>query len=125
MKQMTVAQARRILAPVPYNQRLKAGRMSMPSGIYRELLGSIDEVHCFLTPCSKSLPAVDFQKLADWIETSLQDGKTAEQIRKVYSAKGSYVDNCKATYELLGTRIEEAKQAIKHSVIKKGGPNGL
>jgi len=116
MKLMTKEEARRILAPVPYNERLTVGRMFMPSGIHRELLGSMGEVHCFLTPCSKSLPAVDFGRLADWIETTLQDVLTAELLRKISEKSGSYVDTCKAIYELLGARIEEAEQAINNAV---------
>ena len=121
MKQLTEEEARRILAPVPYEQRMSAGRMCMPSGIHRELLGSIGEVYCFLTPCSKTLPAVDFDRLADWIETALQDRQTAEKVRKVSAATGCYVDTCKAAYELLGARIEEAKGVINNAVSDQGG----
>jgi len=121
MNKMTKEEARRFLAPVPYDKRLTAGRMFMPSGIHRELLGSIGEVHCFLTPCSKSLPAIDFGRLADWIETALQDVQTAELIRTVSGKSGSYVDTCKATYELLGKRIEEASLAMNGAVHREGG----
>ena len=121
MKQLTKEEASRILAPVPYAQQMDAGRMLMPSGIHRERLGSMGEVYCFLTPCSRSLPAVDFTRLADWIEKTLQDRQTAEQVRKVSAASGCYVDTCKATYELLGARIEEAKQVVNSAVSEQGG----
>jgi len=116
MNQMTKEEARRILAPVPYDKRLTAGRMFMPSGIHREMLGSIEEVYCFLRPCSKNLPAIDFGRLADWIETNLQDAQTAELIRNISVRSGCYVDTCKETYELLGAIIEEAEQAMNNAV---------
>jgi hypothetical protein len=121
MRHITVEQAIRLLAPVSYNQRMMAGRMSMPSGIHRELLGSICEVHCFLTPCSKSLPAIDFGRLADWIETVLQDEETAENLRNASAESKCYVDTCKAAYVLLGTRIEALKRIINQSASAHGG----
>jgi len=90
--------------------------MLMPSGIHREMLGSIQEVYCFLRPCSKHLPAVDFGRLADWIETALQDAETAALVREISVKSRSYVDTCKATYELLGGIIKEAEQAIHNAV---------
>lgn len=115
MKQLTEQEARRILTSVPYNQRMVVGRMLMPSGIHRELLGSLKEIYWFLAPSSRSLPSVDFNRLADWIETVLQDRQTAEQVRKVSATTGCYVDTCKATYELLGKRIEEAEDVIDNT----------
>ena len=112
MKQLTEQEARRILAPVPYNQRITVGRMLMPCGIHRELLGSLKEIYWFLAPSSRSLPSVDFYRLADWIQTVLQDRQSAEQIRKISATSVCYVDTCKATYDLLGTRIEEAEGVI-------------
>lgn len=116
MREMTKEEARRILAPVPYDKRLTAGRMFMPSGIHREMLGSVEEVYSFLSPCSRNLPAIDFGRLADWIETALQNAQAAELVRQVSVKSGSYVETCKAIYKLLGEIIEEAEQAINKAV---------
>jgi len=116
MKQMTKEEARRILATVPFDKRLTAGRMFMPSGIHREMLASMEEVYSFLSPCSKNLPAIDFGRLADWIETALQNEQAAEMVRQVSVNSGSYVDTCKATYKLLGMIIDEAEQAMNNAV---------
>ncbi len=84
----------------------------MPSGIHRELLGSLSEIHCFLEPSSKSLPAIDFDKLADWLETTIKDNQIARQVRKAKATGSCHVETCKAVHKLIGARIEEAEGAL-------------
>ena len=121
MHQMTMEEAGRILASVPYDKRLTVGRMFMPRGIQREYLCSMWEAHYFLAPCSNSLPAIDFGRLADWIETTMQDARTAERVRNISETSSCYVDACKATYGLLGERIEEARLVLNGSAQRQGG----
>ncbi len=91
MKQLTQKEARAIFAPLAHAQWLTAGRMLMPSGVHKERMGSLREVYWFLEPSSRSLPAIDFDRLANWLETALEDKQTAEQVRNV-SATFTVVD---------------------------------
>jgi len=115
MGNLTEQEARRILTPVHYDQWLAVGRMHMPSGIHRETLSSLKEIYWFLAPNSKTLPAVDFNRLADWIEMVLKDRQTAGQVRKIAADSPCYVDTCKATYDLIGSRVEEAEEILNNT----------
>jgi len=87
--------------------------MLMPSGIHKERLGSLKELFWFLEPCEKTLPAVDFERLADWLETALGDRQTADRLRKAAVTEKCYVDTCMAARALIGARIEEAEGVLK------------
>lgn len=115
MKQLSKQQAQTLLEPVPYSQWLSAGRMLMPSGIHKHLLGSLSEVHWFLEPTSKSLPSIDFDRLADWLETTIKDKHIAGEVRHTAEVSSSYVETCKMVYELVGARISEAEEVLNNA----------
>jgi hypothetical protein len=112
MNQLSQEEARSIMEPVAYQERLNAGRMIMPSGIHREQIGSINELYWFLEPSGRTLPALDFDRLADWLETTIQDKQTAAQVRRAAAKESCYVDTCKAVYGLIKARITEAEGVI-------------
>jgi len=114
MNELTCQEAKTILQPVAHGQWLTVGRMLMPSGIHRERLGSLKELYWFLEPSSRSLPAIDFTRLSDWLENVVQDRQTAGQVRRVAQTSPSYVETCKAVYALIGTRIAEAEGVLAH-----------
>jgi len=114
MSQLSKWEAETILKPVPYKQWLSAGRMLMPSGIHKQLLGSLNEVHWFLEPTTKSLPSIDFDRLAHWLETTIKDHHIAGQVRHAAKTSSSYVETCKTVYGLIGTRIIEAEEVLKN-----------
>ncbi len=116
MKQLTREEARAILAPLTHGQWLTAGRMLMPSGIHKERMGSLKEVYWFLEPSSRSLPAIDFDRLANWLETALEDTQTAEQVRNASATCTSYVETCKSVYALIGARIKDAEGVLKNDL---------
>ncbi len=116
MTQLSKQEAETLLQSLPYEQWLTAGRMLMPSGIHKERLSSLKEVHWFLEPSCKTLPAVDFDRLADWLETALNDQQTAEQLRETSAASKCYVATCKAAHTLIGSRIEEAEGVLNHDL---------
>ncbi|MBW2328105.1 MAG: hypothetical protein JRF04_00525 [Deltaproteobacteria bacterium] len=102
------------MKPVAFRERLNAGRMIMPSGIHREQIGSLSELYWFLAPSGRTLPAIDFDRLADWLETTIKDNQTAALVRRAAADESCYVDACKAVYGLVGARITEAEGVINN-----------
>lgn len=116
MNPLTQQEARAILAPLAHAQWMTAGRMLMPSGVHKERMGSLREVYWFLEPSSRSLPAIDFDRLANWLETALKDKHTAEQVRNASATCTCYVETCKAVYALIGARIKDAEGVLKNDL---------
>ncbi len=112
MNRLSREEAARIMQPVEFKKRLNGGRMIMPSGIHREQIASLSELSWFLEPSGRTLPAIDFERLADWLETTIQDQQTAARVRRAAAGQSCYVDTCKAVYELVTARITEAQGVI-------------
>lgn len=103
-------QAERILSKVPFHDRFIASRMVMPSGMHREYMRCMEEVHWFLCPSIRSLPGINLLSLADWIETRVGDGEKAEDVRVLARECPDQIEACKQTWELLGARLRQARE---------------
>jgi hypothetical protein len=104
--------AGRILAKCSYADRLPAGRFTARVGIMRGTVRGLPELHLYLAPDERSLPAVNFERLADWIERVVSDADLAGATRAAARDADSYVSACIATYALVGQRLDQAR-AVK------------
>jgi hypothetical protein len=104
--------ARRILATVPYQDRIPAGRLTARLGIMRGTVRGLPELHLYLTPDDQNLPAISLERLADWIERVIADPGLAREVRQATGAAPSYVDACIALRALVGHRLEQARHVL-------------
>jgi hypothetical protein len=108
----TAELAGRILAKCSYADRLPAGRFTARVGIMRGTVRGLPELHLYLAPDERSLPAVNFERLADWIEQVVADAGLAGATRTAARAADSYVNACIATHALVGQRLEQARAVL-------------
>ena len=108
--------ARRILGKVAYQDRLPAGRLAPRLGITRGSVRGLPELHLYLTPDDRTLPALSLERLAEWVERIIADGELAGRIRAAVGASASYVDGCIRVHELVGQRLQQARESLaQHS----------
>ena len=112
MSALTPEQAQRLLSEVAFRDKLIAARMVMPSGLHREDICSMEGAYWFLQPSLQTLPAINLNKLADWLEQHYQEQKTAASIRRIVKKSPNQVEAYKQTYELLGARLTQAKEVV-------------
>ena len=112
MSTLTPEQAKRLLTDVSFRDKLKAARMVMPSGLHREDICSMEEVHWFLEPSLQTLPAINLDKLAEWLEQHYQEIETAASIRQIVKNSPNQVEAYKQTYELIGARLTQAREVV-------------
>jgi len=112
----TAALARRILSPVPYQDRFPAGRLRPPMGITPGDVRSLRELHGFLAPDSQSLPGVNLARLPEWVERAIGDQELAAHLSAAIQGARSYVEGCLRVHDLLGLRLEQAGEACRPSV---------
>jgi hypothetical protein len=108
--------ARRILATVPYSDRLPVGRLSPHLGITRGSVRGLPGLHLYFTPDARTLPGINLNKLADWIERVIIDAEFAEEVRNVSRTAESYVDGCMKVYEIVELRLNQAKEVAGHDL---------
>jgi hypothetical protein len=108
----TAELAGRILAKCSYADRLPAGRFTARVGIMRGTVRGLPELHLYLAPDERSLPAVNFDRLADWIERVVADAELANATRAAARAADSYVSTCIATHALVERRLEQARAVL-------------
>jgi len=113
----TAELARRIVTSVSYHERMLAGRMTVRMGIIRGSVRGLPELHLYLTPDDKSLPAVNLDRLADWIERVVADLELAREVRRVHAAASSYVNACETLYGLVGKRVAQARRVLGADVV--------
>jgi len=102
--------SRALLDSVPYKDRLPAGRLLPPVGIIPGHVRSLHELHLLLTPDVQSLPGINLKALADWIGGVIGDGELADAVRVVTRDAGSYAESCLKVYEIVGLRLEQARE---------------
>ncbi len=112
MSALTPEQAQQLLTDVSFRDKLTAARMVMPSGLHREDICSMEEAHWFLEPSLQTLPAVNLDKLADWLEQHYQERETATSIRRIVQESPNQVEAYKQTYELIGARLTQAREVV-------------
>jgi hypothetical protein len=108
----TAELAGRILAPCSYADRLPAGRFTARVGIMRGTVRGLPELHLYLTPDERSLPAVNFERLADWIERVVADAELAAATRAAARGADSYVNTCIAVHALVDQRLAQARTVL-------------
>jgi hypothetical protein len=101
----------RILAAVPYKDRIPAGRLTPRLGITRGSVRGLPELHLYLAPDTRTLPGMNLERLADWIEQVIRDPELAGAVRAAARTAGSHVDGCMQVYELVGLRLDQAREA--------------
>ena len=109
--------ARRILATVPYPDRFPAGRLRPPVGILAGSVRSLHELQLLLEPDARSLPGLNLQALPDWVARVVGDAVLAAALRTAHDTTASYVEGCLATYELVTTRLAQARAVIGEEAV--------
>ncbi len=104
--------AHRILATVPFQDRIPAGRLTARLGIMRGTVRGLPELHLYLTPDDQNLPAISLERMAEWIERVIADPDLAREVRLATVAAASYVDACIALRTLVGHRLDQARQVL-------------
>jgi hypothetical protein len=102
---MHAKDAARLLAGVPYRNRLSVGRMMMPKGIHRSRVARLQELYWFMMPTAKSLVALKPERVAEWVRKDIGDAWLADEIDRVNTMDIAYVEKCHQLYELLEQRI--------------------
>ncbi len=112
MSTLKRTEAERLLAEVPYRDRLRTVRMAMPSGMRPVSLRSLEEVGWFLEPSLRTLPGIRLENLADWIEKNFADLETADKLRRLTRESPSPAAACKAAWSVITARVEEARGVV-------------
>lgn len=107
--------SRRLLGTVPYKDRLSAGRLMPPVGMLREDVRSLRELHLLLAPDDRSLPGLNLDALAEWVGRALGDEELVHIVKDISSSAESYAEACLTLYELVGLRLEQARQVLGHT----------
>jgi len=102
--------ARRILALVPHARRFPVGHFRPPSGVIPSSVRGYAELEFVLLPQKNSLPGVNLERLADWIENDVGDPLGAAQVRDAVAAAPSYVGACMAVYACVRDRVASARR---------------
>ncbi len=109
--------AHKILSTVPYRDRLPAGRLMPPVGMLRSDVRSLQELRLLLTPDVRSLPGINLNNLANWVKGVVGDTELAHALRKATEDTGSYVEGCLRVYELVGLRLQQAREVAGQEVL--------
>jgi hypothetical protein len=117
LSQPSESLSRKILSPVPFKERFPAGRLKPPVGILPGDVRSLPELHLFLEPDVASLPGINLEALAEWVEVSIGDGELAEAIRAIIETAVNYVEDCLRVYEAVGVRLDQARGIIKENAV--------
>jgi len=120
LPQPTAELAGRILSTCSYADRLPAGRFTARVGIMRGTIRSVPELHLYLTADERSLPAVSFERLADWMERVVADVELAAATRAASRSAGSYVDTCIAVHALVADRLKQARSVLGQAPASSG-----
>lgn len=105
------AEAVRMLAVVPWADRLRAGRMKPPIGLIRNDVRSLQELELLLEPAPSTLPGLDFASAAAWVETVIGDAALAAAMRDEAARDASYVDRCRGLHALVQPRVAQIREA--------------
>jgi hypothetical protein len=71
------------------------------------------ELEFVLLPQKSSLPGVNMERLADWIENDVGDPVGAAQVRAAAAEASSYVEACMAVYEQVRDRVASARAVLE------------
>jgi hypothetical protein len=102
--------ADRMLAVVPWTDRLRAGRMKPPIGLIRNDVRSLQELELLLEPTPSTLPGLDFASAAAWVETTIGDAALATAMREEAARDASYVDRCLGLHAVVKRRVAQVRE---------------
>ena len=105
------ANAARMLAVVPWAERLRAGRMKPPIGLIRNDVRSLQELELLLEPAPSTLPGLDFASAAAWVETVVGDAALAAPMRAEAARDASYVERCLGLHAVVKRRVAQVREA--------------
>lgn len=108
--------SRKILSPVPFKERMPAGRLKPPVGILAGDVRSLPELHQFLAPDVASLPGINLKALPQWIEVSIGDKELADSVQAIVNAQDHYVEGCLKVYEVVGYRLDQARKILEEAM---------
>lgn len=108
--------SRKILSPVPFKERLPAGRLKPPVGIIPGDVRSLTELHLLLEPDDASLPGINLKVLPEWIEVRIGDKELAESIQAIVNAPVNYVEDCMKVYDVVGYRLDQARKIVEEAL---------
>lgn len=101
--------AGKLLASVPYRDRLTACRLMEPVGVLQDSIRSLREAYLHLLPDARTLPAVNLLSLAVWVGEVLEDAELAEELQRISSGEKSYVEACIRSCEQIEARLVQAQ----------------
>ena len=99
--------ALRILSEVNYDQRMEGFRLRDRAGIIKAQLYSFSEIIVFL---SDSFPKIDFQALAQWVLTVMEDPELSEKIKDVVASNTAELEKTRRIRDLMGIRLVQSKK---------------
>ena len=106
------ALARRLLAPVAWDDRLTVGRLRPPVGLLPSEVRGLVDLELFLAPDEAWLPGVDQGAMAAWVERVLGDAALAGALREACAAAPNFVDGCVRCYLMVRARAAQARAAL-------------
>lgn len=101
----------RMLAVVPWADRLRAGRMKPPIGLIKNDVRSLQELELLLEPAPSTLPGLDFASAAAWVETVIGDTELAAAMREEAACDASYVQRCLGLHAIVRRRVAQVREA--------------
>lgn len=108
--------ATRMLAVVPWADRLRAGRMKPPIGLIKNDVRSLQELELLLEPAPSTLPGLDFASAAAWVETVIGDAPLAAAMRDETARDASYVQRCLGLHAVVRQRVAQIREAAEAAV---------
>jgi hypothetical protein len=105
--------AARVMARVPYSGRFQIGCLVPPVGLLQSSVRSLGELELAMRPEDRSLVGVHFERLADWIESTIGDPTGAAAVREAATLAPCYADACEAVQRVIAERVASARRVIE------------
>jgi len=107
---LSASDATRMLAVVPWADRLRAGRMKPPIGLIKNDVRSLQELELLLEPAPSTLPGLDFASAAAWVENVIGDATLAAAMREEAARDASYVQRCLGLHAIVARRVAQIRE---------------
>jgi len=111
MQYLDQKEAKHLLREVPYEEWLVIGRMMVPKGVHMARISSLEELEWTIRPTAKTLVAMRFDNLEQWLRKSIGDSYLADKIAAVTAQEIPYVEQSKAIYEAVLERVTMLRNA--------------
>jgi len=104
-------EAKYLLREVPYAEWLVIGRMMVPKGVHMARISSLEELEWTIRPTAKTLVAMRFDNLEQWLRKNIGDTTLADKVATVTRQDIPYVEQSKAIYEAVLERVTMLRSA--------------